>query len=253
MERIGVALVYAGLLAAALAATAVIKPWKWFRTRRRALFALLAGLGMALAGFSLPQGESRVPEVVTQLDVYLPAYQFNESHWIDVHASCEQAYAALLAVRPREIALFHLLTSIRRMGRGRGPSMIHAPEEASLLETALQTGFLKLSERPGDEFVFGSIMGPAGPEWLRDRRSPEAFRTFQRRHAAKVAMNFRMWSTGASACRVFTETRVYATGPAERQAFAVYWRSIYPGSALIRRMWLRAIRRRAEQAAGHEL
>jgi hypothetical protein len=32
---------------------------------------------------------------------------------------------------------------------------------------------------------------------------------------------------------------------AERR-FAAYWRVIYPGSAWIRRMWLRAIKARAE-------
>jgi len=40
-------------------------------------------------------------------------------------------------------------------------------------------------------------------------------------------------------------TRVFASGPAARRRFAAYWRVIYPGSALIRRMWLRAIERRA--------
>jgi len=30
-----------------------------------------------------------------------------------------------------------------------------------------------------------------------------------------------------------------------RRRFAGYWRIIYPGSALIRRMWLRAVARRA--------
>jgi len=44
-----------------------------------------------------------------------------------------------------------------------------------------------------------------------------------------------------------TETRVYANDAASRRRFAVYWRLIYPGSALIRRMWLRAIARRAER------
>jgi hypothetical protein len=44
-----------------------------------------------------------------------------------------------------------------------------------------------------------------------------------------------------------TETRVYATDPAARRRFARYWRVIYPGSSLIRRMWLRAIRKRAER------
>jgi len=36
------------------------------------------------------------------------------------------------------------------------------------------------------------------------------------------------------------------TDAATTRRFAAYWRVIYPGSALIRRMWLRAIKRRAE-------
>jgi hypothetical protein len=45
-----------------------------------------------------------------------------------------------------------------------------------------------------------------------------------------------------------TETRIYATDASSRRAFARYWRVIYPGSSLIRRMWLRAIKKRAEAA-----
>jgi hypothetical protein len=47
-----------------------------------------------------------------------------------------------------------------------------------------------------------------------------------------------------------TETRIYATDTSARKKFAAYWRVIYPGSALIRVMWLRAIRGRAEQRLG---
>jgi len=43
-----------------------------------------------------------------------------------------------------------------------------------------------------------------------------------------------------------TETRIYATDASSRRAFARYWRVIYPGSSLIRRMWLRAIKKTAE-------
>ncbi len=50
---------------------------------------------------------------------------------------------------------------------------------------------------------------------------------------------------------VTAETRVYATDASARRRFARYWRVIYPGSALIRRRWLRAMKRRAE-AAGSE-
>jgi hypothetical protein len=38
---------------------------------------------------------------------------------------------------------------------------------------------------------------------------------------------------------------VFANSSGARRRFAVYWRLIYPGSAIIRRMWLGAIERRA--------
>ena len=44
-----------------------------------------------------------------------------------------------------------------------------------------------------------------------------------------------------------TETRIKATDDPARRTFGRYWRVVIPGSAAIRRAWLRAIRRRAEQ------
>jgi hypothetical protein len=58
-------------------------------------------------------------------------------------------------------------------------------------------------------------------------------------------MNFVVTPDGPNASTVSTETRVFASNAAARRQFAAYWRVIYPGSALIRRMWLRAIARRA--------
>jgi hypothetical protein len=43
-----------------------------------------------------------------------------------------------------------------------------------------------------------------------------------------------------------TETRIQATDDHARRSFRRYWLLIHPGSAAIRRAWLRAIRRRAE-------
>ena len=59
-------------------------------------------------------------------------------------------------------------------------------------------------------------------------------------------MNFLVEDEGGGWTRVTTQTRVFATDLAATRRFATYWRVIYPGSALIRRMWLRAIKRRAE-------
>jgi hypothetical protein len=59
-------------------------------------------------------------------------------------------------------------------------------------------------------------------------------------------MNFLVEEEGDGWCRLSTETRVLATDDTARRRFAVYWRLIYPGSSLIRRMWLAAVKRRAE-------
>jgi hypothetical protein len=45
-----------------------------------------------------------------------------------------------------------------------------------------------------------------------------------------------------------TETRVWAADPPARRRFRLYWLAIRPFSGLIRRLWLRAIKRRAESA-----
>ena len=45
-----------------------------------------------------------------------------------------------------------------------------------------------------------------------------------------------------------TETRVWAAHLSARRRFRFYWLAIRPFSGLIRRVWLRAIKRRAESA-----
>ena len=58
-------------------------------------------------------------------------------------------------------------------------------------------------------------------------------------------MNFRIDDAGDATWLVSTETRVYATDAWAHRRFARYWTLIRPGSGFIRRMWLRAIQRRA--------
>ncbi|HEV7517478.1 MAG TPA: hypothetical protein VGR07_14350 [Thermoanaerobaculia bacterium] len=79
--------------------------------------------------------------------------------------------------------------------------------------------------------------------------SPAGFAALDRPGYAKAAINFRVEDDGNGWSRLVTETRVYATDASARRRFATYWRIIVPGSALIRRMWLAAVRDRAEGAA----
>jgi hypothetical protein len=63
-------------------------------------------------------------------------------------------------------------------------------------------------------------------------------------------MNFLVTPDGRGGSNVSTETRVFAATEPMRRRFAVYWRIIHPGSDIIRRSWLRAIKERAESNRG---
>jgi hypothetical protein len=97
--------------------------------------------------------------------------------------------------------------------------------------------------------VVGTVVHfPPDVSRARPRTADEFLALRDRAGFALAAMNFAIRPGSAGTSVVSTETRVYATDAAARRRFAVYWRIIYPGSALIRRMWLRAIRLRAEAA-----
>ncbi len=240
--------VYLGLITTFLSSVSLLKPLAFLgiHTRGRACMMLALGLALVVAGMAFPAREVRVSSLRTQLDQYVPVYQFNEVHTIRVHASREQVYRAIKSVPADEILFFQTLTKIRRLGRPGPEGILNAPEHQPLLDVATRTSFLLLAEEANHEIVLGSLVGtPRG--WKPSKRpTPENFKSLREPGFAVAAMNFLVEDTGPGDCIVTTETRVYATDASARRRFAAYWRVIYPGSALIRRMWLRAIVKRAE-------
>ena len=255
---LGVIVVYLGLITMFLGGVSVLKPLKFMAigSRWQALAVMAAGLVVVIIGSSLPAKEIRVAAPRTQLDQVVPAYQFNEFHSVRITARKEKVYTALKQVTAEEILFFHTLIWLRRMGRPGPESILNSPANMPLLEVATKTTFILLAEEPNQEIAFGTLVAaPCG--WRpRGERTPEAFKALlasQQPGFALAAMNFRLEDCDTQARQVSgpctlltTETRVYATDASSRRAFAHYWRVIYPGSSLIRRMWLRAIKKRAE-------
>jgi hypothetical protein len=157
-----------------------------------------------------------------RLDDILPQWQFRERHALRIDAPPERVYAALRAVTAREIRFFRAFTALRRLGR-RGPeSILNAPPDDPILDVATRTGFQWLADDPPRELVIGL------------RISRHVF----------AAMNF--FIDGAE---VSTETRVHAATRRSAWQFGAYWLLIRAGSGILRRTWLRAIKRRALNAA----
>ena len=172
----------------------------------------------------------------------MPAWQFREFHSLKVAAPPDRVFAAIKEVRADEIFLFRTLTWIRRGGRPLPESILNAGDRDPLIDVALRGGFVRLAEDAPRELVIGTaVHAPAGAH---DTLTREDFSRLRPGYAL-AAMNFLVTPDGANASIVSTETRVFANGRSTRRRFAAYWRVIYPGSALIRRSWLRAIQQRA--------
>ena len=243
----GVALLYSGLLLVLAGLVSLAWPPRFLGigTRRAGGLAALLGILLVAGGLLFPAPSRTAPGRRSRLDEILPTFQFRELHETRVHASAAQVFHAIRPVTAREIRFFRLLTWIRspRWGAGR-QSIVSPPPDAPLLDVALRTGFVLLAEEPGREIVFGTMLCRRLPGL--SRIAPAAFTAFSQPGFCKVAMNFRVTDEARGFARLTTETRVLALGPAARRQFSGYWRLILPGSALIRRMWLDAIRKRAE-------
>lgn len=235
-------------LAATLAGlVSLVRPLRFLRIRGRRAAAIVAALGLGLLalGLSLPVSPPRLPGPAMAIDAVVPVYQFGEHHEIRVAAPPERVLEAARAVTAREIRLFLLLTWLRSPrwpGRGQA-SILHPGADQPLLDVALRTSFVLLREEPGREVVFGTVVccGRRAPP-----RTPEEFAALEG-SLARAVMNFRVLAAGDGTSRLVTQTRVAASDAHAERVFARYWRIIYPGSALIRTMWLRAIKARAER------
>ncbi len=244
------AIVYLGFAIGVAGLSFCVKPAHrlFIPTRLHAL--ALVGLGVAITGvgLALPAGESRVGHAQTRLDEFAPVWQFREFHTITIAAPPARAFEAIKRVRADEIAFFNMLNWIRR-GGGPLPEKIRLAAERgdSLIDVAIGSNFVLLAEDPPRELLIGTVVGrPAGG---RVELTPQTFRTELPPGYALATMNFLVTPDGGNGSLVSTETRVFANSPSARRKFAAYWRVIYPGSALIRRMWLGAIQRRATAEA----
>ncbi len=186
------------------------------------------------------------------LDVILPEYQFGEVHETLVCARPSETLRAAKEAAPDEMPLVRLLFGVRSLPaifsrRGGLPSEGRLP----LWDQMLDFGFVFLGEDPSREIAAGAIgqMWKPGGGTSPSVHGAREFAAFGEPGYARVAMNFSVEAEG-DLTRLRTETRVHCTDAGAQRNFGLYWRMIQPGSAVIRRSWLHAAKRRAESAAG---
>ena len=177
------------------------------------------------------------------IDEFAAQWQFRERHRIGVLAPPEAAWRAIQEVTPREIRFYRFLTWLRRLGLPGAESILNPPPDQPIIDTALRTGFVLLGKSSREILLGSAVVAPRGAA---RPTSPDEFLALRGAGWAKAVMNFRVAGSALAMCVVSTETRVWASDPQTQRNFAFYWWTIRWGSGVIRRMWLRAIRRRAE-------
>lgn len=171
-----------------------------------------------------------------RLDDVLPEWHFREVHTIEIDAYADTVFRAVEEVTWSEVPLFRALLALRLGGRVPGAS-----GHPRVLESMLAGGFAVL-DRLDNELVIGAIATPMRKCVPLPLDLPaDAFVRFDGGGHIKAAMNFRRRGSTVS-----TETRVWATDERTRRLFRAYWAVIRGPSGMIRRVWLRAIRERAE-------
>ncbi|MCJ7432934.1 MAG: hypothetical protein MUO77_05545 [Anaerolineales bacterium] len=186
-----------------------------------------------------------------RLDEFLPDYEFNEIHTVTVDASPECVFTAIKELTAAELSrlVFWMLDLRNLPAKLMRKPIIMAVQPGPFLDQLYKGGFIPLAEEPGREIVFGAI----GQFWRPtfgeepDIPNPQAFLDFDDPAFAKVAANLAVSVDYRGRTRCSTETRVHVPEPSTRRKFAFYWRIISMGSAFIRVLWLKAIKRKAER------
>ena len=242
-------LAYFGLVLLLAGLVSLIRPLRFLAIRTRKMAAMIAagGLLFFVTALALPVSATAVATHTTRLDDWMPRWQIRERHIIPIAAPPERVFAALHAVRADDIRFFRTLIAIRRCGQTGPESIMNAPEQKPILDVATQTTFLLLAEEAPRELVVGTVVAAPPRAGAAGQLTPQLFQEKLPPGVALATMNFLVTPAGPGSSTISTETRVYAEDGAAIRRFAIYWRLIHPGSDIIRRMWLRAVKQRAEE------
>ncbi len=190
-----------------------------------------------------------------KMDSFLPRYHFREVHTEVIMAPSTRIFEAINDVTPDEIPWLSILFSLRALPShflGRTSATLFRSKQPCL-EQLLKGGFILLEDRVDQELVLGTV-GQFWKLFLNDSSlhvpivNAREFLAFDRSGYAKSVINFSLKKCSKRKGIVLrTETRVWIPDLQTRLKFACYWLLISGGSGLLRRIMLRAIKRRAEQ------
>jgi hypothetical protein len=187
------------------------------------------------------------------LDDLMPQFDVVERHRTVVRAAPDAVYGALREANLASGLVPKLLIGLRALPAallalrgGAGVRRWRGPRAVVRLADLERRGFCVVAERPPEELVIGLL----GRYWtfgggLLPQVTTATFRAGPPPGYALAGWNFTMIRRGEGITELRTETRVLCAVDS-RWKFRLYWLLVRPGSGLIRRGMLRAVRCAAE-------
>lgn len=185
-----------------------------------------------------------------KIDGLLPDYAFNEFHEVSINASIDKVKEVLKVTGVKDIPIAHLLLKIRGIADEDVDLSDKASNNQAGADTITTPDFNFFVVSP-DEWITVMILKAVMISKDADKPAPpeistlEQFNAFNEPGYVKVACNFRFIKKGDDETILTTETRNNGITFKDNRVFGFYWRIIYPGSAIIRRVWLDTINKRA--------
>ena len=191
------------------------------------------------------------------IDDYLAQWDVRERHHIHVAAPAEAVFDSLVETDFGNTFLARLLLGARALpgalmaGMSGVRSLSRRARAPITLRSLEARGFTRLAEHRPTEL----LIGLEGRFWRPDgdlRTPPAAMfaSTPPAAGTARAVWNFALARKPDGTTELTTETRVLCADDAARRRFLPYWLVVRPGSGLIRRSMLRAVRRAAERRSG---
>ena len=171
------------------------------------------------------------------IDKYLPAYQFNEFHFVELNGFVDGIYQKMLQCDFSNSSLIKFLFRIRGMSK-----------QVYTIEHLTKMGFIKLDEEPGKEILFGMVTDNPMFNTCKSNVSSKEFIQQTDDTIIKAVINFKLQDKSNSQHIISTETRVWCGSKATKSKFKYYWFFIKPFSQLIRRSMLKEMKKQIQQA-----
>jgi hypothetical protein len=242
-----------GIILSVFGVISLIHPLAILFILNRTTAAIVLLSGMLISGISLlyPVKMKHSPTTSQKIDSLLPNFTFNEFHEVHIKASPEMVKQVLQVTGVKDIPAAHLLMKIRGIADEDVDLSDRASNNLVGSDTVSTPDFNFFVVAP-DEWITVMILKsviitnnvnkPAPPEIS----TLEQFTSFNEPGYVKVAVNFRFIGTNNKETILTTETRNNGITHNDNRVFGYYWRIIYPGSAIIRRLWLDTIKKNAQ-------